>query len=38
LEFTYRRPLGKRWVLQPDLQYFAAGWAAGLRIELDLSP
>ncbi|NDD74704.1 MAG: hypothetical protein EBZ40_06975 [Gammaproteobacteria bacterium] len=38
LEFTYRRPLGARWVLQPDLQYFATGWAAGVRIELDLSP
>jgi porin len=38
LEFTYRRPLGARLVLQPDLQYFAQGWAVGLRFELDLSP
>lgn len=45
LEFTYRIPLGERFVLQPDLQYIANpgldpalddAWTVGLRFELTL--
>ena len=46
-EITYRRAIGSRLVLRPDLQYFvhpgavrsrSGAWAAGLGIEIDLSP